>query len=132
MSPLAHQITISSHLFFFMLARGPSDPQEQVDFFVAHRAGSTSHTLDILTKARLCCRNLGAIAEDPSLKEDDGNYLGVNSNNCMSLDEITRHLSRQEAAKMFHHVLVGVTTGIVTASQPRPYAPILIEFDSLM
>jgi hypothetical protein len=45
----------------------------------------SSHTLDILTKARLCCSG--------------------RSSSSLSLDDITSHLSRHEAATMFHHIL---------------------------
>jgi hypothetical protein len=88
-----------------------------------------SHTLDILTKAMLCCRRWGAGSADPTHSREDENDVGAGSMDVMSLDDVTRHLSRQEAAKMFHHVLVGVTAGIVTASQRGPYEPILIQFN---
>lgn len=88
-----------------------------------------SHTLDILTKAMLCCRSWGALPVDPARGEDDENGAGVEFIDRMSLDDVTRHLSRQEAAKFFHHVLVGVTTGMVTAIQRGAYEPILIHFN---
>ena len=49
----------------------------------------SSHTLDILTKARLCC---------------SGRVAG-GSSSALSLNDITSHLSRHEAATMFHHIL---------------------------
>jgi hypothetical protein len=88
-----------------------------------------SHTLDILTKAMLCCRSWGPFPADPAFSGNDENGTDLGSLDVMSLDDVTRHLGRQEAAKMFHHVLVGVTTGIVTASQREPYGPILIQFN---
>ncbi len=106
-------------------ARGPSEPQDKMD----ELAFGGSHTLDILTKAMLCCRSWGAFPADPAHNIDDKNDAGVGCMDVMSLDDVTRHLSRQEAAKMFHHVLVGVTAGIVTASQGEPYEPILIQFN---
>ena len=82
-----------------------------------------AHPLDILTKAMLCCRSWGALPVDPARGEDDENGAGVEFIDRMSLDDVTRHLSRQEAAKFFHHVLVGVTTGMVTAIQRGAYEP---------
>ena len=55
--------------------------------------------------------------------------MGVDTTDRMSLDDITRHLSRQEAAKMFSVVLHGIAIGVINASQRTPYAPIVIEFE---
>ena len=77
----------------------------------------------------LCCRSWGALPVDPARGEDDENGADVEFIDRMSLDDVTRHLSRQEAAKFFHHVLVGVTTGMVTAIQRGAYEPILIHFN---
>ncbi|KAI8110367.1 hypothetical protein M9435_002042 [Picochlorum sp. BPE23] len=64
-----------------------------------------SHTYEILTKARM-----------------------VSTSDTLTLDEITSHLTRHEAATMFHHVLVGVNRGFISAHQGEPYHPVMIEF----
>ena len=111
-----------NHIDHFRLQEtNPSEPQDPFDA-LAYDAGS--HTLDILTKARLCCRSWGGGGLGDF---GDGHFDGLDPD-IMSLEDITNHLSRQEAAKMFHHVLVGVTTGIINATQSAAYAPVLIHF----
>jgi hypothetical protein len=90
---------------------GPSQTHDQLDSLVS---SSASYTYDVLMKAKLCCSKMGLMC--------GGERGGI------TLENITSRLSRLEASRMFHHVLVGVTTNVIRAVQLRPYDPILIYF----
>lgn len=76
-----------------------TDPSQDLlgSFARFHEWEKSSHTMEILTKARLCSKAWGAAS-------------------ILLLDDLTSHLNRHEAAAMFHHILGTLNAILLHAS----------------